>query len=113
MPANGDVINTEDSEEALEEKEYIETNLTSEYAVDILKSMIKREDNFQPKVSCKFSPCLLVLMLDFDRKFILAVPKITLYPGFRKRSFLAQFRGHEYFLVPYLIFKCKQACLCF
>ena len=49
MPANGDVINTEDSEEALEEKEFIETNLTSEYAVDILKNMIKREDNFQPK----------------------------------------------------------------
>ena len=49
MPANGDVINTEDSEEALEEKEFIETNLSSEYAVDILKSMIKREDNFQPK----------------------------------------------------------------
>ena len=71
MPANGDVINTEDSEEALEEKEFFETNLSSEYAVDILKSMIKREDNFQPKVSCKFSPCLLVLMLDFDRKLSL------------------------------------------
>ena len=54
MPANGDVINTEDSEEALEEKEFIETNLAQEYAVDILKSMIKREDNFQPKVSCIF-----------------------------------------------------------
>ena len=65
MPANGDVINTEDSEEALEEKEFIETNLAQEYAVDILKSMIKREDNFQPKVSCIFSPCLLVLKLDF------------------------------------------------
>jgi len=49
VPANGDVINTEDSEEALEEKEFIETNLAQEYAVDILKSMIKREDNFQPK----------------------------------------------------------------
>ena len=66
MPANGDVINTEDSEEALEEKEFFETNLSSEYAVDILKSMIKREDNFQPKVSCKFSPCLLVLMLKYQ-----------------------------------------------
>ena len=53
MPANGDVINTEDSEEALEDKEFIETNLSSEYAVDIMKNMIKREDNFQPKVSCK------------------------------------------------------------
>ena len=71
MPANGDVINTEDSEEALEEKEFIETNLAQEYAVDILKSMIKREDNFQPKVSCMFFPCLLVLKLDFDRKFSL------------------------------------------
>ena len=66
MPANGDVINTEDSEEALEEKEFIETNLTSEYAVDILKSMIKREDNFQPKVSCKFSLVFWFLKLDFD-----------------------------------------------
>ena len=68
VPANGDVINTEDSEEALEEKEFIETNLAQEYAVDILKSMIKREDNFQPKVSCKNFPCVLVLKLDFDRK---------------------------------------------
>ena len=76
MPANGDVINTEDSEEALEEKEFIETNLTSEYAVDILKSMIKREDNFQPKVSCKYTPCLLVLMLDFDRKLSLRSQKL-------------------------------------
>merc|ERR1740129_351123 len=49
VPANGDVINTEDSDEALEEKEFVETNLAQEYAVDILKSMIKREDNFQPK----------------------------------------------------------------
>ena len=73
MPANGDVINTEDSEEALEEKEFIETNLAQEYAVDILKSMIKREDNFQPKVSCKFSSCFL--MLDFDRKLSLRSQK--------------------------------------
>ena len=29
-------------------KKIFETNLSSEYAVDILKSMIKREDNFQP-----------------------------------------------------------------
>ena len=75
MPANGDVINTEDSEEALEEKEFIETNLAQEYAVDILKSMIKREDNFQPKVSYKFFPCLLVLKLDFDRNLSLRSQK--------------------------------------
>ena len=78
MPANGDVINTEDSEEALEDKEFIETNLSSEYAVDILKSMIKREDNFQPKVSCIACicfPCFLVLKLDFDRKLSLRSQK--------------------------------------
>ena len=65
MPANGDVINTEDSEEALEEKEFIETNLAQEYAVDILKSMIKREDNFQPKVSFFFS-CPMVLTFSHE-----------------------------------------------
>ena len=113
MPANGDVINTEDSEEALEDKEFIETNLSSEYAVDILKSMIKREDNFQPKVSCKFFPSLFVLKLNFDRKLSLRSQKSLHALAFKKRSCLAQFRGHGYFLVRYLIFKRKQGCLRF
>ena len=104
MPANGDVINTEDSEEALEEKEFIETNLAQEYAVDILKSMIKREDNFQPKVSCIFSPYLLVLKLDFDSNLSLQSQKSLHVLAFENSHVWRNFAVMNVFLVHYLIF---------